>query len=415
MRTLKKSGVTALTAGIALAIGAVPVAFVAPAIVASGEGEVTVAPAAADAGTITLATTPDKGIVTWNGARQEFAETKQCEISMSDDSASLLDISGSVGGGPGTAGFRGGSIGVFEFTDDSGPSNASQCFRVDADSTTPSEELTLALGDDVKDGPNNLIATSVSLSVIAQSRQGKLVMTLSGPGGDKEVPVESWKNIKSGDPITEVPDVVGEEFTAVSLRAERGSFSLVRAEFDLQSDADFIFDCQTADSYSEGEVDVRYLGNADGEDCRAFGIKLDPAAEEVGFFKRLDVNVNAQFTFEIDWDLTGPLDDPGQLPSALIDFENYDNYYDFYEEPEPTVAPLQEDRLPFCPDWLVDENGIPTGFPVEGHTYTDLPDWRADLAGRQYACIGSRESNASKTGGTMTDQIYVMGDARMRL
>ena len=48
MRNFRKSGVTALTAGIALAIGAVPVAFVAPAIVASGEGEVTVAPAAAD-------------------------------------------------------------------------------------------------------------------------------------------------------------------------------------------------------------------------------------------------------------------------------------------------------------------------------------------------------------------------------
>ena len=141
MRTLRKTGVTALTAGIALALGFTPAVIVAGGAT-SGDGDMTtLAPAASPAGTLTLSTTSEKGLVTWNGQRQEFAESKQCEIAVSGDSANLLDISGSVGDDPGTAGFRGGSIGVFEFTDGSGPSNASQCFRVDADSTTPSEEL----------------------------------------------------------------------------------------------------------------------------------------------------------------------------------------------------------------------------------------------------------------------------------
>ncbi len=140
MRTLKKSGVTALTAGIALAIGAVPVAFVAPAIVASGAPATTIgvgATPADGAGTLTLETTSDEGTVTWSESDelgQSFTGGQFCEIIEAGGSDDLLGLSGTVGAGEderdGVAGFRGGDIGVFEFD------NASQCFRVDAGSFT---------------------------------------------------------------------------------------------------------------------------------------------------------------------------------------------------------------------------------------------------------------------------------------
>ena len=410
MRTLRKTGVTALTAGIALALGFTPAVIVAGGAM-SGDGDtMTLAPAASPAGTLTLSTTSEKGIVTWNGQRQEFAESKQCEIAVSGDSANLLDISGSVGEDPGTAGFRGGSIGVFEFTDGSGPSNASQCFRVDADSTTPSEDLTLALGGDVQDDPFNVIAVSGTVTAIAQSRGGTLGVTLLGPDGDVPLDDVVWRNTKSGNRIT-IPPVSG-TFTGVQLKAKSGSFSVTGATFDLESDADTFLACGGTYFDEEAGFGVEYAGSID-ETCDGFAVRLGTDGAKKTFTKPLtEGTLGAQLIFTIPWDTVDAID-ANTLPAAKIDFEIGTGYRD----------------MGFCPDYLFDSSGDLAALAPSDPNIADLRtrDWELDVAsipgsiGIQFACIGDRSAHASKSVGNpgfdldITDTIYVIGDARMRL
>jgi len=419
MRNFRKSGVTALTAGIALAIGAVPVAFVAPAIVAGGQTSTIGAGATpvATAGTLTLATTSDRGTVTWSESDelgQSFTGGQFCEISEAGGSDDLLVLSGTVGAGEderdGVAGFRGGDIGVFEFE------NASQCFRVDAGSFTTTETLSLKLGGDLSDGVGNLLAESATVELAKQP--GSLAVTWTALLDGKPVGSDEWASPKRGNETAVATTQIAPAgaFDEVHLTATSGSFSLRGASFDLVSLADATF-CDpgtvndgsvpgAVNTLTEDNTTVTYIGNVTGT-ASCFGVRLTSGADDIQFLKPLDVARDAQFIFDTDWTLDtleGGWTPDVALPAIFIDFELRD-----------VVA---EHELPFCDARLFDDGGNLVGTAGE-----DVPPWLAALdmetanipgaEGTQYACIGSRDVSALADN-TVTDQIYLIGDARMR-
>lgn len=427
MRSLRKSGVTALTAGIALAIGAVPVAFVAPAIVASGE-TTTVTPAGAPAGQVVLSTTSDKGIIEYEGLRQEFTGGQQCEVTTTGDD--LLRISGSIGGEQaGVAGFRDGNIGVFESTD-SGPDNASQCSRVDSGSFTTAESLTIELDQagPYSDAPfaDRLLVGSATVDAkVANTRSGEITISFLDANGDQiedaGVPVTvpaPWSNQKSGSDI-DVPELVLEDgFSGIRLTAADGAFTVQGATFDLVSQADATFcsdDNQTnpagTNSIQELNTTVEYLGNAVSEQS-CFSVQLTPGYEEVRFIYPLGTApADAQFLYEIDWAIPGTGTPEVTLPQPQIAFdpaeENFNN-------------------LPFCPDALygVNEAGERTGpevtaeyFPTFNDPNSELfVDFEPSIEAKQYACVDTRVApGVSSDSIEIADTVFVIGDAKMRL
>jgi hypothetical protein len=102
MRSIRKSGITALTAAIALSLGAVPVALTVPSIVASEEAVTVVTPAtdltpgAISAGKVSLSTTSSKGTVTFKGMTQEFTGGQQCEVTPIAGGSRLLSSAMSI-------------------------------------------------------------------------------------------------------------------------------------------------------------------------------------------------------------------------------------------------------------------------------------------------------------------------------
>jgi hypothetical protein len=442
MRSIRKSGITALTAAIALSLGAVPVALTVPSILASGEGSTTSTAGATGAtSTLTLATTSSKGTVTWSGSdtlTQSFAEGSAdfCGITDTPGSADLLELTGTIGDGidkglTGVAGFRGGEIGVYEL------SNASQCFRVDAGSFTLKETLNLALGEDLAEtlGVNTevpLLADSAGFSLTKQP--GDLNVTWKALLDGKQQGTGMWSSPKRVKTTSVVPPLIAPKdkagkvlpFDEVQLTAEAGSFSLTGASFTLIADVDATF-CDP-DTVKGGSVDgavntltkenatVTYLGNVDGTSS-CFGVRLNTDSDEVQFLKPLTVARDAEFIFDIAWELEGAGIEDAEwvpdvtLPAVFIDFE-----LRFDEDGKP-IIPAVEHELPFCPSLLFDDSGNLTGLP-EGKTPADLPeDLETDAIpgaeGVQYACIGSRNLDALVPF-TVVDQIYLIGDANFR-
>ncbi|MGA8045862.1 MAG: hypothetical protein WCA30_06290 [Dermatophilaceae bacterium] len=422
MRTFKSSGLLVLAAVTALvgtslpAIGAMP-----------GQPSLTSAPSAAavstaSAGTLTLRTTSSAGIVEWAGQTQIFREKTQCQIVQDEGEPDFLTLEGRVGDTVGTAGFRNGDIGVYEFdAEGDGASNAAQCFRVDADSFIGDETLVLRLGVDAVDEFGDLVATQVRVSAFRNSKSGALSVDLVEPDGTviNASPV-TWNGGKPGSQIT-TPTYTG-TFTEIRLTADSGSFSLRGAQFDLASEADatFCLDGENGGSYtSEDGVTVTHLGNADGTACTAFGIRLTGTdTARVWFIKPLEVDPEAQFVFDVPWNTVGwPALKPGsELPQAFIDFED--------------TEPPTEYEMPYCPDYLFDETGALVG--LDGSSPADraalaaldmVEDVDGDLRtiGTQFACIGDRDATVEKsTDGPgydvdIRDLIYLIGDARMGL
>lgn len=428
MRRMKKSGITALTAAIALGIGAIPVAFTAPALLARDGALGALVTGSAPAGTLTLATTSASGTVTWSGSpqtTQEFTGGQFCEIN-DTSSVSLLDITGDVGDRDGVAGFRGGSIGVFEFD------NASQCFRVDAGSFTTSETLRLKLGDDLEDRFGALLATSGSLKLLKQ-QSGTLKVTWQTLLADGETVVESGgftsgKNVKSGTLLTQ--SITSGPFAEVRLTAVTGSFSLVGpTSFTLTSSADATFCDPDYDNPPEGSTSqltddngtrVSYIGDASVEVGDCFSVSLDSTDREVTFLKPLDVSPDAQFIFDITWTLPRP-ETPGfDLPEATIDFEFPD---DTREETPDNPHPTRSD-MPFCPEFLYSGTGADreltglSGPPTQALLDRDMvsEEDAPSAVGTQFACIDdSRRTELTSDGLTVIDKVYLIGDAKMRL
>lgn len=425
MITVRKRGVTALTAAAALAIGVIPAAFTTSSILASGEGTTTLAPGAASIGKMVVSATSAGGSVSFNGTTESFAGGQQCQIMPAMDAASskLLNITGSIGGDPGTAGLRDGFIGVYESDPEGdGPQNASQCFRVDANSFTTEESLTLRLDADLSDRFGQWFATAATANPVAQSRDGELVITLLGASSaaDVELKPVKWFRAKSGDRIP-LPAITG-KFYGIRLKSTAGSFSLTgpsAATFDVSSEADKIF-CPT-NTYTdpEGGATVEYLGGGDGS---CFGITLTSGAESVRFLKPLDVNTKAQFVFDHVWTLDFPGSPELNLPVTVIDFEL------------PGGSGVAHD-MDWCPDVVYDDNGQ-LGLVTEAEAKANFTDWEPDtktddegnvipIPGAediQFACVGNTRKaevippSATDTDGALkiTDRIYLIGDAAVR-
>lgn len=434
MRSLKSSGFTALWAALAVAAASVPfsgltsgVGAVAPQA-ATMATVTTAASAPVSAGTLTLSTTKKAGVVAWDDLRQEFKSggLGQCQLTPVAGSPALLDLVGYIGSLSSSAGFKNGEIGVYEFKKQNAPPwNASKCSEVDDGSFTSSETLGVHLGSDAADAFGALVATSATVQLVSHSKKGSLVATLvDAEGNAVGTRSISWSKkgaINTGGAFTG-------EFSGILLKVTKGSFSLTGAAFEVASAADAFF-CtgEGEDSFTNDEgVTVTYIGNADGSPCEGFGIRLGRDGEaQVWFIKPLDVNPEAQFIFTVPWDTialsspSDPLPLGSTLPPAYIDFE----------VPEPNGP--TEHEMPYCPDYLFDDTGALVGMPDA--LSSGYPAARADLqsrdmepdisgvlqtVGTQFACIGDRSAEIAKASGsgydaTITDLIYLVGDARM--
>jgi hypothetical protein len=428
MRTLRRTGVTVLTAGIALAIGVTPAVLVAGGATTGDGGTTTLAPAAAPApNTLRLTTTSESGVAAFSTKTQEFTGGQFCELTSSPGTQSqLVEISGVVGpevDATDLAGFRGGQIGVFE------QSNASQCFRVDAGSFTDNEVLGLKLGKDVKDYFGPMLAKGASLDLEMRTKTVEILATTYR--GDKPTgtfPFNTPRNNKIGSHLTfEFANPA--LFDRVELKAVSGSFSLEGGlhsgkptTFDLVSLVDATF-CDpgtvaaetvpgAVNTLTKDNTTVTYIGNVTGS-ASCFGVRLTSGADDVQFLKPLDVARDAQFIFDIQWtlDAAGNWTPDVALPEAFIDFElRFDKDGKVIDTPR---------KMPFCDSRLFDADGNLVGVADES-----VPMWLRDLdmekdgipgdEGTQYACIGSRNVSAVSAN-TVTDQIYLIGDARMRL
>lgn len=421
MRKLSSSGLTALFAALAVIAASFPLGGLsagllglAPSVAPAASVTTVASSAPINAGTITLSTTKAKGVVEWGGLTQEFKSSGlgQCALTPIAGGSALLDFVGHIGSISSAAGFKKGLIGVYEFNQQGGPPwNAAKCDQVDAGSFTPSETLGVHLGSDAKDTFGALVATKATLRLLANSKPGSAVATLVDAEGNA-LSRESISWSKTGA----LNLTMHGEFSGVLLKVTKGSFSLTGATFDVASQADDFFCTPGSDDTftNEDGVTVEFIGNADGSPCEGFGIKLGRDGDaQVHFIKPLDVNPEAQFIFEVPWD-TIALISPSMLPPVFIDFE----------VPEP-YGP-NEHEMPFCPDYLFDGPtlvGMPSPYPG-ARADLDSRDMETDVEGviqtigTQFACIGDRDTDISKSSGpgfeaTITDTIYLIGDARM--
>lgn len=431
MRSIRKSGSTALTAAIALSLGTVPVALAVPGLLSGGSATTVspmtaLTPGAISAGQVVLTTTANQGTVTGNGKTQAFTGGQQCEVTPLD-SVHLLDITGSIGKLPdgssqtGTPGFRDGDLGVFEpAAPASDPNNASQCFRVDSGSFTDTESLTLALGDDpgFTDVGGPVLAEKVTVDLYAKTQTGTVeVSTLDSAGAVITTTTYDWPKTKPGSRITVVPaQTPGTTFDGIRVTASTGSFSLRGATFDLVSLADARF-CNPGNpaggesTYAEGTTSVNYLGNADSSNS-CFAVELTSGDRSYQWLKPLTVSPDAQFTFTQVWSLPTPATPDYSLPKAYINFEL------------PGGSPDRE--MLFCPDWLYDSSGslalVTDGATLDRLKSQDMEPDAAGVAGSvgtQFACIDKKSRTTAITGGTdglkVTDKIFLIGDAKFSM
>jgi hypothetical protein len=157
-------------------------------------------------------------------------------------------------------------------------------------------------------------------------------------------------------------------------------------------------------------VIVHRLNNVGGADCVQVPYFLGNGAQFAQFLKPLDTQTGAQFVWEVTWRLPYTAT-TSVLPQLTLDYE--------------TGSSVRVD-LGWCPDATT----LPVTAPWSGG-YNDaqlaatnpvlIPD-QDDFAGKQFACVISREAEAVDGGAAGTaddyvqarDFVYVLGDATMR-
>jgi hypothetical protein len=422
----RRTGVLALATSLTLAAGLVTVVVPAAAV---DEREWI------SAGDLTLSAATGK--VTFDGATQALGSTN-CNLTTSAD---LLEFAGFVGDAPAPVGYKSGSIGVNERV-------SALCNLVDPATTEGGgiESLDLKLGDDlVNFAGRPLQASGASLDL----RMG--VRTLYTYNKRSTVTAQAYLDgAKVGDLHTLIQgtgtsggtttycaftsygqtcgwDINPEaRFDTLRLTAVAGAFGVVgESTIALESEVDKALSCEDP-VLTQGNASVEFIGNAGPEVCTEFGVTLEAFDEEIVFLKRIDLDPAAQFIFDVTWKQTNESDegDPAAtvatVPNVTIDFENYAEGSPFAAD--PIVSPM-----PFCPDYLYASDLEDPEAPrvLVGVQDTDgfnaLPDWRDDasgapLDGKQYACLDQpRQVNISDGTLTVTDRIYLIGDARMRL
>jgi hypothetical protein len=117
----------------------------------------------------------------------------------------------------------------------------------------------------------------------------------------------------------------------------------------------------------------------------------------------LSVSPDAQFIFDITWTRDNADGSPAfDVPTAQIDFE------------APSLQGFQD--MAFCPDILY-VDGVLTGLP-EGTNPTQLgTDFvpESQLPGFQFACVSNpRDVQLGASEITVTDKVFLIGDAKMR-
>lgn len=432
MATVRSRAITAMTAAAALALGVIPAAFTASSILASGEDSTLTAATDYFPGpTMTLSATGTQGVIAVDGTnlRQTFTGGQYCEIAYGSDSADLLRLEGDLGDptapptvADGKAGFRDGALGVYE----SGVTNASQCFRVDANSFTNAETLVVTLGQ----GLQGMKARSATFDLMKQS--GDLTVIATAYNGSTPVatatPWNSPKREKVGTrKLMTLAAPAGQYFDSVRISATLGSFSVVgTSTFQLVEPAEYPKFCP-GESQPEGGTTVTYVGEATGTDPNpedsvdtfggsCFGITLTDGATSVRFLKPLDVSPDAQLIFTKTWMKTGSFGPEVTLDDVAIDFEFFANE--------------RFTNMPYCPPYLYKDRVL-TGFTPSNPSNTEtLADLRSrDMVqddpattdkvegeGTQFACIAEpRDVETSATLVKITDKIYLIGDAKMRL
>ncbi len=335
-------------------------------------------------------------------------------------------------------GFKGGSIGVNEEID-------ALCSRVDAISRTgKTEYLDVALSDKlVNYGGKQLLAKSAALDIevkqsgLFNTTKARIEATallggnakgtftlIQGKAPSTPAPNTTYCNV--GDTkncqwqIAAPVDADGKPayyFDTLRLKAVSAGFSLeggsdgasdagaLSTTFDLVSVVDKEFTCTAGESLTNADgTKVTYVGNAGADECENFGVVLESSAQQVRFLKPLGVTPDAQFLFDVEW--TQEIAGPGAtVPTVTIDFENY---------AVPTTTPIVSD-MAFCPEALYDGEGALVGVQ-EADDFAAIEDWRDDLLGTQYACLDQpRSVEISGATLTVTDRVFLIGDARMRL
>jgi hypothetical protein len=455
MRTFRKSGVTALTAAIALSLGGIPAAFTATSILADGGGTTTLESATTanpdyvSIGNLSLSTAATAGSITRFdesgdpvGTAQTLSPGRNCLLTTD---GSLLGITGNFTG----ASFANGSIGVAE------KKSGQSCSQVGA----PNEVLTLTLNPSVKGWGNPAFIESAALDI--EAKQSARIVATAWIGQEKVGDFELQSGATQGTP-SEVGGAIvfpcnaaadsgpdsgasdncrwpiernGLRFTSLTLEAKNGSFSLEGGAdgpgtepsvFQLVQRADGTLKCPTTTSTDgtesivqaldgdKPEVRVRRIGNADASTCESLPYTLAHGSGLATFYKPLNIETRAQFIVSLIWRFpaqpytTIPATTktpayqkpaPADLPATTIDFE-------VPGEPEAVAM-----------GWCVDPK-FSTPDRLEGiNNPLSAPDMEPNLPETQHACIGTRVAKSVKgTDGKdyyeVSEQIYLLGDAR---
>lgn len=392
MRSNRRVGVLALAASLALAAATVPAVVPAAADTVKGPvGQLVLTTGAVDA-------------VTYGADTQSLSTTGTCDLASTGKD--LLTFKGLQGSTVRKVGFKDDSIGVIE------TSTTSLCNKVDVISFTSTETLEVKLGADLKFGGQPVAASSATLDVEVRSFLGskariQATATLAG----NPVPVGTFE-LQQGSTACNVSDNGNCKWTitptglfdTLQLKVLKGSFSLEGGAdagtspttFDLVSDVNKVFTCAPGTTLVDGTTTVEYIGSVQAGQCVAFGAKLTVKDTEVQFLKPLDVDPTAQFVVDVDWKLPGAASPSTTLPPAFVDFE---------------VGTPNETELLFCPDYVYKSDGS------LGITNLDLltEDYEPDLKNKQFACISTRSATVSGSEVTISDKIFLIGDAKMRL
>ena len=366
------------------------------------------------------------------GASQSLSSATNCNLTTSGD---LLKFVGFVGANQAPVGYKSGSIGVNEKVSD-------LCNLVDPATNESGgiESLNLTLGDDlVNFAGRDLQATRASLDLRMGVRtwytyNKKSTVKAEAYLGDA-LPAnkvgETYTLIQGAGTSAGTTTVCaftsygqtcdwdldfGGRFDTLRLTAVAGAFGVVgESTITLQSEVDKLLDCKDS-TLTQGNASVEFIGNANAapDECTEVGVTLESTDEEIVFLKRIDVDPDAQFIFDVTWTKEpNPDATTATVPGVTIDFENY----------PAGSGPIVSD-MPFCPDYLyadVDNDADTPPVLVGAEDATDfgqLPDWRgegqAPLDGKQYACLDQpRKVDISAEGLKVTDRIYLIGDARI--